>query len=208
MLPPMTLRVIGAGFGRTGTDSMREALNILGFGPTHHMLEVNGSDEQKRLWRALVKGAPPDWDRLFAGFGSCVDWPSAHYWRELIAFYPDAKVVLTYRTAESWWTSFEQTILRGIAASVEPESLGLALVRDQVFAGRPGDRASAIAIYEENVRAVKATVPPERLLVHNLGDGWEPLCAHLGVSVPAQPYPSRNSAADFQNAILKPPPAR
>jgi hypothetical protein len=202
----MTLKVIGAGFGRTGTDSMREALNILGVGPCHHMVEVNTSEDQKRKWRAFVQGAPAEWEQLFAGYGSCMDWPSAHYWRELIAFYPQAKVVLTYRTAESWWQSFEQTILRGIQMSTEPESLGLALIRDKVFSGRPDDRALAIARYEENVKAVRATVAPERLLVHSLGDGWEPLCAHLGVPVPAQAYPSRNSASDFQKAILTPPP--
>ena len=205
----MTLKVIGAGFGRTGTDSMREALTILGFGPCHHMFEVNAHEEQKRMWRALVKGAPPVWEQLLAGYGSCMDWPSVYYWRELAAFYPEAKVVLTYRSAESWWKSFEQTIVRGIEKSFEQESLGIALIRDKVFGGRPGDRDNAIAIYEANVNAVKATVPPERLLVHNLGDGWEPLCAHLGVPVPAQPYPSRNNASDFQNAVLKDaPPSR
>ena len=206
----MTLKVIGAGFGRTGTDSMREALNMLGVGPCHHMLEVNASEDQKQMWRALVKGtSPPAWEQVFAGYGSAVDWPSAYYWRELSAFYPQAKVVLTYRTAESWWKSFEQTILRGIQMSTEPESLGIALVRDKVFAGRPDDRALAIARYEENVKAVRETVAPERLLVHSLGDGWEPLCAHLGVPVPTQPYPSRNSASDFQHAILQqPPPSR
>jgi hypothetical protein len=198
----MSIEVIGAGFGRTGTDSLREALNLLGLGPCHHMLEVNKNEEQKQLWRALVKGAAPDWPLLFGGYRSCVDWPSAHYWRELIAFYPKAKVVLTYRSAESWWKSFEQTILAGIAASTDPASLGLALVRDQVFGGRPGDAAHAMEIYEENVRAVKATVPPERLLVHQLGDGWEPLCAHLGVPVPEQPYPSRNATNEFRTGIL------
>ena len=204
----MILKVIGAGFGRTGTDSMREALDILGFGPCHHMYEVNANEVQKRMWRAFVQGVPLGWEQLFAGYGSCVDWPSAHYWRELIEFYPQAKVVLTYRTAESWCQSFEKTIVPGIQMSVEMESLGIALIRDKVFGGRPGDRAHAIAIYEENVRAVKATVPPERLLVHNLGDGWEPLCAHLSVPVPAQPYPSRNTAKDFQDANLnKAPPS-
>ncbi len=205
----MTLKVIGAGFGRTGTDSMREALGILGFGPCHHMLEVNAHDEQKRMWRALVQGAQLDWDQLFAGYASCVDWPSASYWRQLAEFYPDAKVVLTYRTAESWWQSFEKTILQGIRMSKDPESLGLTLIRDQVFDGRPDDRAHAMAIYEENVRSVKAGIAPERLLVHNAGDGWEPLCAFLGdLPVPAQPYPSRNSAKDFQDAILSGTPPR
>ena len=114
---------------------------------------------------------------------------------------------LTYRTAESWWKSFEQTIAQGIQRSTEPESLGVALVRDIVFGGRI-DRDHAIAAYNENVKAVRATVPPERLLVHSLGDGWEPLCAHLGVPVPAQPYPSRNTTNDFQNMILKQPPSQ
>lgn len=203
----MTIEVLGAGFGRTGTDSMREALEILGFGPCHHMFEVNAHDEQKRLWRALAKGAPADWEQLFAGYRSCVDWPSAFYWRELISVYPRAKVILTYRTAESWWASFEQTIVPGLQQSTDPDSVGLRLVRDQVFAGHPEDRAIAIAAYEANVSAVKATVPSERLLIHSLGDGWEPLCAHLGVPVPAQPYPSRNSASSFREHLLKTPPS-
>jgi hypothetical protein len=201
----MALKVIGTGFGRTGTDSMREALNLLGFGPCHHMLEVNASDDQKRLWRALAGGANPGWEALFAGFNSCLDWPSAHYWRELVELYPEAKVVLTYRSPESWWASFEKTILQGIAQSKEMESLGIVLVRDQVFGGRPGDRAHALALYEANVAAVKEKVPASRLLVHNLGDGWEPLCRHLGVPVPASPSPSRNATDDFRRTILGAP---
>jgi len=205
----MTLRVIGAGFGRTGTDSMREALDLLGFGPCHHMVEVNAHEGQKKMWRAFVRGAAFGWEELFEGYASCVDWPSAHYWRELAAFYPAARVVLTYRTPESWWESFEKTIVKGLEMSTEPESLGIALIRDKVFGGRPGDRAHAMAIYEENVNAVRAALSPERLLVHHLGDDWEPLCAHLGVPVPAQPYPSRNTAKEFQQAILnKTPPPR
>jgi hypothetical protein len=188
----MSIKVIGTGFGRTGTDSMREALTILGFGPCHHMFEVNAHEDQKRLWRALAQGATPDWNRLLAGYASCMDWPSAHYWRELVAFYPEARVILTHRSPESWWASFEKTIVAGIEKSTEPESLGVALIAEQVFDGRPGDRALAIARYEANVKDVMATVPKERLLVHNLGDGWERLCAHLGVAVPSQPYPSRN----------------
>lgn len=198
----MALKVIGTGFGRTGTDSMREALDILGFGPCHHMLEVNAHEDQKRLWRALAQGATPDWEQLFAGYSSCVDWPSAYYWRELASFYPQAKILLTYRAPESWWTSFEQTILRSLTQTTDMESLGITLIRDQVFGGRV-DREHAIAVYEANVAAVKATIPASRLLVHTLGDGWAPLCAHLGVPVPAVPYPSRNSASEFQSRVLK-----
>ena len=200
----MTLKVVGTGFGRTGTDSMREALDILGFGPCHHMFAVNTDEEQKRLWRAFVKGTLTPWDQLFEGYASCIDWPSAHYWPELIRAYPQARVILTHRSPESWWASFEKTIVQGIRQTTDPASVGLTLVRDQVFGGKPDDRAHAIACYEANVKAVRATVPKERLLVHELGDGWEPLCAHLGVPVPTQPYPSRNTASDFQATMLKP----
>lgn len=202
----MTIKVIGAGFGRTGTDSMREALNLLGFGPCHHMREVNTNEDQKRMWRALVQGAPPEWDRLLAGYASCLDWPTASYWRELMQAYPEATVILTYRTPESWWASFERTVLAAIQTSTDMESLGITLIRDKVFGGRPHDRAHAIAAYEENVRTVKATVAPERLLVHSLGDGWEPLCARLRVPVPDVPYPKRNTADEFRAARVDPKP--
>jgi hypothetical protein len=201
----MTLKVIGTGFGRTGTDSMREALAMLDFGPCHHMHEVNTNEKQKQLWRAFVKGTPTPWEQLFEGYNSCMDWPSAHYWPELIRAYPQARVILTHRSAESWWESFEKTIVEGLRHSTDTASLGITLIRDQVFGGKPGDRANAIAIYEANVKAVRETVPKERLLVHELGDGWEPLCAHLGVPVPSQPYPSRNSASEFKDRNLKPP---
>jgi hypothetical protein len=199
----MTLRVIGTGFGRTGTDSMREALNILGFGPCHHMYEVKDNDEQERLWRALAAGEAPDWPKLFAGFNSCVDWPSAFYWPQLIKAYPEARVILTYRSAESWWDSFQKTILNFIKPGNDPETLGVLLIARQVFGGNPEDRDAAIAAYEANVKAVMATVPPERLLVYNLGDGWGPLCAHLGVPAPDQPYPNRNNAESFVSDHLK-----
>ncbi len=116
---------------KNGFVSMREALTILGFGPCHHMFEVMANEVQKRLWRALAKGAAPDWNQLFAGYASCIDWPSAHYWRDLIEFYPDAQVILTYRSPESWWKSFEKTNLAGIGQSTDQESLGLALISRQ-----------------------------------------------------------------------------
>jgi hypothetical protein len=197
----MTIRAIGAGFGRTGTDSMREALVILGFGPCHHMFEVNANDEQRRLWRRLAKGAEPNWDRLLAGYASCVDWPSAFYWRELMVRFPEAKVILTYRSPESWWDSFEKTILAYINTQTDPESLVETLIARRVFEGRPNDRSHAISCYEANVRAVKESVPAERLIIHNLGDGWDSLCAHLDVPLPSIPFPNRNSTAQIRAAI-------
>ncbi len=198
----MTIKVIGAGFGRTGTDSMREALTILGFGPCHHMKSVMADEENKQMWRAVCQGAVPDWDKILRGFSSCIDWPSAFYWRQLAEHYPEAKVILTNRSADSWWESFQNTILKSIENSRDRSSLGVALVAGQVFDGKPGDRANAIAKFEANVQSVIDTVPERRLLIHNLGDGWEPLCEHLGVPVPDQDYPGLNSTAEYRKYAL------
>ena len=108
------MKVIGTGFGRTGTDSMRKALNILGVGPTHHMFELIEDSTLRAPWLELVEGGKPDWEMLFAGYNACVDWPSAFYWPALVTHYPQAKVLLTMRSAESWWKSFEATILKHI----------------------------------------------------------------------------------------------
>ena len=195
----MWLKVIGTGFGRTGTDSMREALTILGFGPCHHMFEVD-TPERVLGWRRAVLGSEPDWDVLLGGYGSCVDWPSAFFWPELVDAFPDAKVLLTWRTAESWWASYEKTILPHIIDTDPSDESRVGFVlADKVFNGRIDDRETCIAAYEANVARVKAEVPAERLLVFGLGDGWDPLCAFLGVPVPDVPYPRRNASDEFQS---------
>jgi len=193
----MTLKVIGTGFGRTGTDSMRIALNILDVGPTHHMHVVGKDKRHRQLWLDLVKGSKPDWEELFAGYNACTDWPSAYYWPSLIEEYPDAKVLLTMRSAESWWNSFKATILQHVLHGDNPESFSRLLIAEQVFEGRPDDKHHAIAIYNRNIDKVIATVAPERLLIHKLGDGWEPLCDWLNLPVPDMEYPNTNSTTQF-----------
>lgn len=173
---------------------MRDALTILGFGPCHHMQEVTSNPVMRARWRAFMDSDLPDWDDLFEGYVAAVDWPSAHYWRELALLYPQAKVILTWRSTESWWTSFEATLLRYHRSAEDRASVGVRII-DKVFGTQPVVRAEAMALYDANVAAVRAEIPAERLLVHGLGDGWAPLCAHLGVAVPDQPYPSLNSTA-------------
>ena len=121
----MSLSVIGAGFGRTGTESMKTALEILGFGPCHHMKELNANPTQRTLWRGIARGNTPDWEQAFAGYRSCTDWPSAFYWRELSAAYPDAKILLTLRDAESWYASVQNTILKSLTGNADPDSVGV-----------------------------------------------------------------------------------
>ena len=193
------LNVIGAGFGRTGTHSMKQALEMLGLGPCHHMAEVLPNPEQLATWRAIAAGEAPDWDAVFVGYGSAIDWPSAFYWRELSAHFAEAKVLLTVRSPESWYKSFSSTILHGIGPDSSPESFGHRIIRDKVFGGIPEDREAAIAAFNRNTADVRAAIPASRLLVYEVGDGWEPLCRFLGVSIPQQPFPSSNSTEEFRS---------
>ena len=137
---------------------MRNALNILGVGPTHHMPELGEDAPLRKPWLEMVKGAKPDRGALFAGYHACVDWPSAHYWQFFAAAYLEAKVLLTMRSAESWWTSFEATILKFIQSGQDPNGLANLLVVEQVFGGRPDDRGHAIAVYNRNIEEVIATI--------------------------------------------------
>ena len=120
-----------------------------------------------------------------------------------MAYYPQAKVVLTWRSAESWWTSYEATLLRHHHTATDRKSVGVRII-EKAFGDRFGDRDFMIGQYEANVADVIATVPGNRLLVHRLGDDWEPLCAYLGVPVPAAPYPRRNTATELQERVLSP----
>ncbi len=179
---------------------MRRALDMLGVGPTHHMLELGEGAPLRQRWLDLANGAVPDWDHLFEGYNACVDWPSAQYWCTLIDVYPDAKVLLTMRSADSWWKSFEGTILKYLQSNDDPHGLAHAIGRD-VFDGRYADRDYAIALYNQNVSDVLATVPRDRLLVHRLGDGWAPLCDWLNLPVPDLPYPSGNTTSEFTSRV-------
>ncbi|MER8500842.1 sulfotransferase family protein [Mesorhizobium sp. M0045] len=198
----MALYVIGAGMGRTGTYSLKLALEHLGFGPCHHMADVHANPEQKTLWRAAGQGQLPTWDAAYARYLSAVDWPTAHFWREVSDHYPDAKVILTVRDPEAWYDSMAQTIgLTMDAATNDPQSFGVAVIGNTVFGGRFDNRDYAIAVYEAHNASVKSTLPPERLLTYQASEGWEPLCAFLGVQLPSEPFPRTNSTAEFRARI-------
>ena len=196
----MALSVIGAGFGRTGTESMKLALEHLGLGPCHHMKEVIADPAKVRLWRAIARGEPPDWEAVFAGYRSAVDWPSAFFWREIAERYPRAKIILTLRSAESWYASMEKTILEHIGPGNDPDSVGVKLIGERVFGGRL-DRAHVVAAFEKNTADVQAAFGADRLLTYHVGDGWEPLCRFLGKPVPEVEYPRTNKAEDFHQSV-------
>ena len=196
----MSLSVIGAGFGRTGTTSMKAALELLGLGPCHHMKEVT-TPEQTAEWLAVAEGQTQEWDRIFSGFGSCIDWPAAFFWRELSEYYPDAKILLTLRDSESWYKSMENTIFQVLKNNPQAFAVGEEIVAKQIFNHRFDDKDYVIGIYEQNIRDVQTAFSPERLLTYELGAGWEPLCRFLGKSVPDVPFPQSNTTQDFQEFV-------
>ena len=210
----MALEVIGAGFGRTGTLSLKVALETLGFSKCHHMQEVPGSSAQIDAWLARARGDDVAWEDVFAGFRSCCDWPSCNYWRELIERYPDAKVVLTVRDPDRWYDSANATIypvsrdFPRILKLLVPRLRRLnemidATVWDGTFGGRFEDREYAQQVFAEHNEAVKAGVPPERLLVFEAKDGWAPLCEFLGVPVPDEPYPHLNDTESLKRNLRR-----
>ncbi len=221
-IPSLTLAVIGAGLGRTGTLSLHAALERLGFAPCEHMTNCFAHPERFALWLEAARrkraGEPIDWRSLFAGYRATVDWPGVYFWRELTEAHPEAKVILTVRDSERWYDSARATIytatrartatrsariLYGLLAWVEPRAgRGFRTVQETVwdgtFGGRFADRDEALRIFAAHTREVEATIPARRLLVFDVKQGWEPLCAFLAVPVPAgEPFPHVNAAADF-----------
>jgi hypothetical protein len=198
----MALQVIGAGFGRTGTLSLKLALEQLGFGPCHHMVEVFAHPETIPLWIAAADGRP-DWPAIFDGYGSTVDWPTATFYRELAEAYPDAKVILTERDPESWFASTQATIFsRDLPPdSEDPWTIMVGKVIGELFGRQLHDKQRAIGVYEAHNARVREVIPPERLLVYQVSEGWAPLCAFLDAPVPDAPMPKVNSTEEFQTKL-------
>ncbi|HMY15309.1 MAG TPA: sulfotransferase [Polyangium sp.] len=204
----MSLKVIGAGFGRTGTLSLKAALEILGFGPCYHMVEVFKHPGHAEAWSAAADGNV-DWEKLLAGYPSTVDWPSTSFWRELTTAYPEAKVILTVRSTESWVKSAQNTIFKNISEPVVEDGspraaqrrMAQRLVRDNDFGGNLEDPEHIGKVFEAHNEEVRRTIAAERLLVYESGQGWEPLCRFLGVPVPAVEYPKTNSTEEFQARV-------
>lgn len=201
----MSLQIIGVGFGRTGTNSLKLALERLGFGPCHHMFEVRDNPGQLPNWEAAARGQTVDWDDVFHGYRSQVDWPGARYWRELVQHFPEAKLILSVRDPDAWFDSVQATIAPFIAARgthASPHANAIAemayqAIVAQLFDDRMSERDHATRVFREHVAQVQSEIPAERLLTFDLRDGWQPLCEFLGVEVPEIPFPRTNSSREF-----------
>jgi Sulfotransferase domain len=208
----MPIKVIGAGLGRTGTSSLKSALEELGFFRCYHMVDVLAHLAHARIWNAAARREPVDWDALFQGYQATVDWPSCSFYEDLMRHYPEAKVILTVRDPESWHESARQTIYH--ARLVFPRWLPLPphmreylrmldmLIWNGMFKGRFEDKVHAIDVFNRHNEQVRRVVPAERLLVYDIKEGWAPLCAFLGVPVPdGKLFPKLNDARGFRTQI-------
>jgi hypothetical protein len=201
----MALKIIGAGLGRTGTASLKVAFEQLGFGPCYHMGEVlPQAQERVPLWIEAGKGKP-DWDAIFDGYQSATDYPSCTFWREQMNYYPEAKVVLSTRSPESWFASVNTTIMsesvNGWLRSdpMMKEFFELCVWRD--FEKHILDRPYMENYFRERNKAIAADISDERLLVFDVRDGWEPLCKFLEVPVPDTGFPRVNSRDETRKLL-------
>jgi hypothetical protein len=207
----MSIKVIGAGWGRTGTLTLKTALEKLTGGACYHMVEVLENPQNRNhvlVWQDAADGKPVDWEQLLQNYTAVVDWPGCNYWRELMATFPDAKVVLTVRSFESWYNSVNSTIKHFWILSANPPWLAPPRLRktlhflqttvaDRIFQNRFHEREFARSLWEAHIEDVKRSVPADRLLVYEVRQGWEPLCKFLNLPVPNVPFPNSNNNEEF-----------
>jgi hypothetical protein len=210
------MKVIGAGFGRTGTMTLKAALEELGVGPCYHMIEVLWGDTSRLpLWQAAANGEDVDWQAVFAGFEATVDWPGCTFYEPLMEVFPEAKVLLTVRDPDAWYESAKNSIYASLIAGRKgelkggtntppsPEAFAMisALIWEGTFHGRFEDRAYAIEVFNRHNEDVRRKVPAERLVVHEVKEGWQPLAEMLGVEAPDTPFPRLNDKEAFREMV-------
>jgi hypothetical protein len=200
------MQIIGAGLGRTGTASLKSALEQLGFGPCYHMFELMDHPEHAPHWLAAATGQLTDWDHVFAGYQSTVDWPGCTFWSQLAEAYPDAKILLNVRDPQRWYDSYRNVFGQQFRHTQPPPPEGVEAMR-LIFAATfgspmspnaPGFRDHVIQAFERHNERVRQAVPRERLLEFQVEQGWEPLCDFLGVPTPQEPFPHLNDSDSFQ----------
>ena len=192
----MTVQVVGAGLGRTGTNSLKLALEQLLGGPCYHMVEVFARPDDVEVWADAYEGSPPDWAEFLRDYRATVDWPAASFWSELAAAFPEAVILLSVRDTDAWWTSASNTIFPALAGSAEPDRMVRGMMAS--FPLDLADPDAAKAAYEAHNERVRDTADPARLVEWRTGEGWGPICEALGVPVPDEDFPHVNTTAEFR----------
>ena len=205
----MTLTVVGAGLGRTGTHSLKLALERLLGGRCHHMLEVFGDEDERAVWTQACLGEAVDFGALLSAYRACTDMPACFFWPELLAANPDALVLLSVRESpEVWHRSAANTILPSIrmaSSGGDPWMTAMVQMLGERFSDQLEDRDAMLSAYEAHNESVRAGVPRDQLLEWQPADGWDPICERLDLPVPHEPFPKTNSTDDFRAMAGFPP---
>ncbi|MEO7961948.1 MAG: sulfotransferase family protein [Ginsengibacter sp.] len=217
----MSIKIIGAGLPRTGTNTLKESLEKLGFVKTYHMKELLVHPENLHHWLTLKETGTTNWDELYSGYQATVDFPAYPWYKEHMARYPDAKVILTVRPFEKWYTSVYSTIWKAGPQTL-PEKLKMmsklifnsrlrsvincvkfskGMIFQNHFEGKFEDKAYTEKLFNKYIEDVKAYVPADKLLVFDVSEGWGPLCKFLNVSEPAEPIPHLNKKENFKQML-------
>jgi len=200
----MALKIIGAGLGRTGTASLKVALETLGFGNCYHMTEVMQNPSYIEGWMEAVNGNA-DWDNIFADYGACVDYPACTFWRELAEHFPDAKIILTVRDADSWFDSTSETIMSPKFSDFIKNSPWGKMIEKTIWEtldNRMEDSDFMVPYFNKRNQEIIDAFPSDRLLVYQVKEGWGSLCDFLDVAVPEGDFPRINSR-DETRALLE-----
>jgi hypothetical protein len=194
--------------GRTGTHSLKDALEILLGGTCHHMIELLGHPEEIPGWIDAIDGRPVDWNQLLGRYTAMVDWPGGAFWREISAANPDALILLSVRDPEGWYKSASDTIFFGMDQTDHDLGPWMSKVKQLLgerFCNDFVDKDAMIAAFNRHNDAVRAEAPADRLLEWVPADGWAPICERLGVAVPDQPFPVTNTTKEFREMLGMPP---
>jgi len=201
----MALNIIGVGMGRTGTASLKVALEQLGLGNCYHMSEVLQHPESIPDWINAADGIP-DWEKIFGNYTATVDNPGCGFWQELADYYPDAKVILTVRDAEKWFDSTNETIHAEEFASFIKSSPWGEMVQRTVYDtmdNRMQDKDFMVSWFNRRNEKIIKSIKPERLLVYEVKTGWGPLCEFLDLAAPDTDFPNINSRDETKELLAK-----
>ena len=200
----MEIAVVGAGVGRTGTHSLKIALEQLLGGPCHHMVEMMADPTQIPTWIDAIDGRPVDWSAMLAPYRAIVDWPGGSFWPELSTAFPDALVLLSLRDPDSWYRSASNTIFLAfdnLPPEIAPWFDAVRKLLHERFSDQFEDPTAMMDAFVRHNERVRAEVPADRLLEWTAGDGWEPICERLGLAVPAEAFPVTNTTSEFREMI-------
>ena len=190
------MEVIGVGIGRTGTLSLKVALEKIGFAPCYHMLDVIMHPGDIKIWLAIGGGKDLDWKKLFKKYKAGVDYPFPTNYLKYLEKNPNTKVILTIRDPEDWYESAKETIypIQRVLINWLPfgKIVGRTTIWHKLFNGRFKDREFAIDVFKKHIEEVKVNVPKEQLLIYNIKEGWGPLCEFLNVQIPRESFPHVN----------------